>query len=98
MINTILTTVQYHMINTWLVTVFCLFVLTICAVLRVIPGPARDDRFVAGTTAITLAAGAALGLSIYWGNLGMLDSSIALIALCYAGTIAMAQKERGEKV
>ncbi len=86
------------MINTWLVTVFCLIVLSICAVLRVIPGPSRDDRFVAVNTAITLAAGAALGLSIYWGNLVMLDISIVLIALCYAGTIAMARSESGEKI
>jgi multisubunit Na+/H+ antiporter MnhF subunit len=85
------------MINTWLVTVFCLIVLSVCAVLRVIPGPSRDDRFVAVNTAITLAAGAALGLSIYWGNLVMLDISIVLIALCYGGTIAMARSEGGEK-
>jgi multisubunit Na+/H+ antiporter MnhF subunit len=98
LINIILATVQYHMINTWLVTVFCLIVLSICAVLRVLPGPARDDRFVAVNTAITLAAGAALGLSIYWGNLVMLDISIVLIALWYGGTIAMAWSAGGEKV
>jgi len=98
LINTILTKVYYHMINTWLVTVFCLIVLSVCAVLRVIPGPARDDRFVAVNTAITLAAGAALGLSIYWGNIVILDISIILIGLCYAGTIAMARSEGGEKV
>jgi multisubunit Na+/H+ antiporter MnhF subunit len=86
------------MINTWLVTVFCLIVLSVCAVLRVIPGPARDDRFVALNTAITLAAGAALGLSIYWGNLVILDISLVLIGLCYAGTIAMARSEGGEKI
>jgi multisubunit Na+/H+ antiporter MnhF subunit len=86
------------MINTWLVTVFCLIVLSVCAVLRVIPGPARDDRFVAANTAITLAAGAALGLSIYWGNIVMLDIFLVLIGLCYAGTIAMARSEDGEKV
>jgi multisubunit Na+/H+ antiporter MnhF subunit len=86
------------MINTWLVTVFCLSVLSICAALRGIPGPARDDRFVAVNTAITLAAGAVLGLSIYWGNLIMLDISIVLIALCYAGMIIMARSEKGEKV
>jgi multisubunit Na+/H+ antiporter MnhF subunit len=98
LINTILTKVYYHMINTWLVTVFCLIVLSVCAVLRVIPGPARDDRFVALNTAITLAAGAALGLSIYWGNIVMLDISLVLIGLCYAGTIVMARSEGGEKV
>ena len=97
-INRILSTVQYHMINTWLVTVFCLIVLSICAVLRVIPGPARDDRFVAINTATTLAAGAALGISIYWGDLVILDISMVLITLCYAGTIAVAQSEGGEKV
>jgi len=86
------------MIDTWLFAVFCLILLSVCAVLRVIPGPAGDDRFVAVNAAITIAAGAALGLSISWGNLVVLDISIVLIALCYAGTIAIARSEGGEKV
>jgi multisubunit Na+/H+ antiporter MnhF subunit len=86
------------MIDTWLFAVFCLIFLSVCAVLRVIPGPAGDDRFVAVNAAITIAAGAALGLSISWGNLVVLDISIVLIALCYAGTIAIARSEGGEKV
>jgi multisubunit Na+/H+ antiporter MnhF subunit len=96
-INTILTTVHYHMINSWLVTVFCLVVLSLCAVVRVIPGPARDDRFVALNTAITLAAGAALGLSIYWGNIVLLDISLVLVSLGYAAMIAMARSAGSEK-
>jgi multisubunit Na+/H+ antiporter MnhF subunit len=86
------------MINTWLVTVFCLVVLSLCAVVRVIPGPARDDRFVALNTAITLAAGAALGLSIYWGNIVLLDISLVLVSLGYAAMIVMARSASGEKV
>lgn len=84
------------MIDTWLLAVFCLMFLSICAILRVIPGPTRDDQLVGVTTAISLAAGAALALSISWGNLFLLDVSIALAALCYAGTIVYARSLKGD--
>jgi multisubunit Na+/H+ antiporter MnhF subunit len=84
------------MIDTWLFVALCLAFLSICAILRVIPGPTPDDQLVGVTAAITLAAGAALGLSISWGNLFMLDVSVALAALCYAGTIAYARSGKGE--
>ena len=47
-------------------------------------------------TAITLAAGAALALSISWGNLFLLDVAIAITALCFAGTIAYSRTLKGE--
>jgi multisubunit Na+/H+ antiporter MnhF subunit len=49
-------------------------------------------------TAITLAAAASLSLSISWGNIVILDISIILIALCYAGIIIIARLKKGEKV
>jgi multisubunit Na+/H+ antiporter MnhF subunit len=48
--------------------------------------------------AITLAAAAAVGLSISWGNLLVLDVSILLVALCYAGSIAIARSRKGDEV
>jgi multisubunit Na+/H+ antiporter MnhF subunit len=86
------------MIDTWLFTVLCLISLSVCAVVRIIPGPTRDDRLIALNTAITLAAGAALLLSISFGNLFILDVSIALLALCFAGTIAIARFGKGDEV
>ena len=45
------------MIDAWLFAAICLVLLAICAVLRIIiTGPSPDDRFVAMTAAITIAA------------------------------------------
>ena len=65
--------------------------------MRILPGPTRFDQFVAINTAITLSAGAALLLSISLENLLILDASIALLALCFAGTIAYARFGMGDK-
>src|SRR4030042_4205470 len=91
LINTLPHTLLKYMIDTWLFAVLCLIFLSICAVGRAIPGPTRDDQMVGVNTAITIAAGAALALSITWGNLFVLDVAIVLAALCYAGTIAYAR-------
>jgi multisubunit Na+/H+ antiporter MnhF subunit len=85
------------MIDTWLFAVLCLIFLSVCAVVRIIPGPTRDDQLIALNTAITLAAGAALMLSISFGNLVILDASIALLALCFAGLIAIARFGKGDE-
>ncbi len=84
-----------YMIDTWLFAALCFIFLSLCAVLRIIPGPTRDDQLIAVNAAITIAAGAALALSISWGNLIVLDASIVLVALCYAGTIAYARSGYG---
>lgn len=84
------------MIDSWLFAVLCLIFLAIFAILRVIPGPTRDDQLIGVTTAITIASGAAVALSITWGNLLVLDVSIVLAALCYAGIIAYVRSSRGE--
>jgi multisubunit Na+/H+ antiporter MnhF subunit len=86
------------MIDPWLFAACCLVILSVFAFLRVFFRPAFDDRFVAMNTAITLAAAASLSLSISWGNIVILDISIVLIALCYAGIIIIARLKKGEKV
>jgi multisubunit Na+/H+ antiporter MnhF subunit len=84
------------MIDTWLFAALCLIFLSICAVIRILPGPTRFDRFVAMNAAITLAAGAALAISISLGDLFILDASIVLLVLCFAGTIAFLRYGMGD--
>jgi multisubunit Na+/H+ antiporter MnhF subunit len=86
------------MIDSWLFAALCLIFLSICTILSVIPGPTRDDRLIAVNAAITIAATAAIAFSISRGNLFVLDVSIVLVALCYAGTIAIARSKKGEEV
>ena len=86
------------MIDSWLFAALCLIFLSICAILMIIHGPTRDDRLIAVNTAITIAAGASIALSIFLGNLFVLDVSILLVVLGYAGTIAIARSKRGEEV
>jgi multisubunit Na+/H+ antiporter MnhF subunit len=63
---------------------------------RVITGPQREDQLIAVNASVTIAAAAAIALSIYWGNLFVLDMSIAIVTLCYAGTIVYLRYEKGE--
>ena len=84
------------MIDSWLFAVICLIFLAGFAILRVIPGPTRGDQLIGVTTAITIASGAAVALSITWGNMLVLDVSIILATICYAGIIAYVRSSRGE--
>ncbi len=86
------------MIDSWLFAALCLIFLSICAILRILPGPTRDDKLIAVIAAITLAAAAAVSLSISWGNILVLDVSILLVALCYAGSIAIARSGKGDEI
>jgi len=86
------------MIDSWLFAALCLIFLSVCTILSIIPGPTRDDRLIAVNAAITIAATAAIAFSISRGNLFVLDVSIVLVALCYAGTIAIARSKKGEEV
>jgi multisubunit Na+/H+ antiporter MnhF subunit len=85
------------MIDSWLFAALCLIFLSICAILTIIHGPTRDDRLIAVNAAITIAMGAAIALSISLGNLFVLDVSIVLGGLCYAGTFAIARSKEGEE-
>lgn len=42
-------------VDIWLFTAVVFFILTICAVLRIIPGPTLNDRLIAINVAATLA-------------------------------------------
>ena len=82
------------MTDPWLFAAFFLVILSVFAFLRVFFRPGRDDQFVAVSAAITLAATASLSFSISSGNIVILDISIVLITLCYAGTIIIAQLKK----
>ena len=84
------------MIDTWLFAALCFGVLALCALLRVIPGPERNDRIVALSAAITLAAAAALVLSIASGDLFILDGAIVVVLLIFAGMLACVKFCGGE--
>lgn len=75
------------MIDTWLLAALCFGVLALCALLRVIPGPERNDRIVSFTAAVTLFAAAALVLSIAQGSLFILDAAIIITIILFAGTL-----------
>jgi multisubunit Na+/H+ antiporter MnhF subunit len=79
------------MIDTWFFAALCFIFLALCALLRVIPGPERNDRIVSFTAAITMAAAAALVLSIASGNLIILDAAIIVVLLLFAGTLGCAK-------
>jgi multicomponent Na+:H+ antiporter subunit F len=84
------------MIDTWLFAGVCLFVLSFCAVLRIIPGPTRLDRLIALNAAITIACAGLLCLTIVLGNLLILYSAIIFAIACFTGTIYFAHQNRGE--
>jgi multisubunit Na+/H+ antiporter MnhF subunit len=84
------------MIDTWFFAALCFIFLALCALLRVIPGPERNDRIVSFTAAITLFSAAALVLSIASGDLFILDAAIIITLLLFAGTIGYAKFCRGE--
>jgi len=84
------------MIDTWFFATVCLFILSFCALLRIIPGPTRLDRLIALNAAITIACAGLLCLTIALGNLLVLYSAIILAITCFAGTIFSAHQMRGE--
>jgi multisubunit Na+/H+ antiporter MnhF subunit len=86
-----------QMINAWFFAALCLIFLAFCAIVRVIPGPTREDQLIAVTAAITIAAAAAIALSVFWQDLFLLDILIAIVTLCYAGTIVYAHYGMGEE-
>ena len=85
------------MIDTWLFAALSFGFLALCALLRVIPGPERNDRIISFTAAITMAAAAAPVLSIASGNLFILDAAIIIALLLFAGTLGYAKFCGGEE-
>jgi multisubunit Na+/H+ antiporter MnhF subunit len=79
------------MIDTWLFAAFCSSLLAAGAIVRVLRAGTRHDRFLAAMVAVTTGSVAGLALSISMGTLLVLDATIVLALLCFAGLIALAK-------
>jgi len=80
------------MIDSWLVASILLFVLALCAAVRILPGPTRLDRLVAVNVTVTIACTGLFLFAISLGNLLMLDFAILLAVIFFFGTIWSAGK------
>ncbi len=79
------------MIDTWLLAAFCLILLTLGALVRVLRSRTRNDRYLAAMVMVTAGSAAGLTLSIAAGTLLVLDATIMVVLLCFAGIIARAK-------
>jgi multisubunit Na+/H+ antiporter MnhF subunit len=79
------------MIDTWLFAAFCLLLLTLGALFRVLRTKTRHDRYIAAMVAVMVGSVAGLTLSIAYGTLQILDATIILALLCFAGIIVLAK-------
>ncbi|WP_321507753.1 hypothetical protein [uncultured Methanoregula sp.] len=84
------------MIDTWLLAVFFLALLTLGALIRVIRIKSRFDRLVAAIVAISLAALTGLLLSIALGTFLVLNITILLVLVCFAGLVAKIHFSKGD--
>ena len=76
------------MIDSWFLAVFFLALLTLGALVRVLRIKSRFDRLVAAIVAISLGAATGLLMSIAWGNIFVLNITVILVLLCFAGLVA----------
>jgi multisubunit Na+/H+ antiporter MnhF subunit len=83
-------------IDTWLFTAICLFILATGALLRIIPGPTRLDRLMAINIAVSIACAGALALTISQGNVWVLELTIIITVFCFVGTTRAASRQRSE--
>ena len=79
------------MIDTWLFAAFCFSLLTLAVLVRMLRSRTRNDRYLAAMVAVTVISAAGLTLSITAGTLVILDATIILVLLCFAGIIARAK-------
>jgi hypothetical protein len=85
------------MIDTWLLAVFFLALLTLGALVRVVRIKSRYDRLVAAIVALLLASMVGLLSSIAWGTLLVLNVTIILVLICFAILVAKIHSCRGER-
>jgi multisubunit Na+/H+ antiporter MnhF subunit len=74
-------------IDIWLFTAVVFFFLSICAVLRIIPGPTLNDRLIAINVAATLACTGALSLAVAAGSLLIVLIAGLLACMVFSFTI-----------
>jgi len=83
-------------LDIWLFAAVCLFILAVCAVLRVIPGPTLYDRLIAINIAATVACAGALALTVSLGNLLIPVLAGLFACIVFATTLRISQVHRGE--
>ena len=84
------------MIDIWLFAAVGFFILTFCAVLRIIPGPTLNDRLIAVNVATTLACAGALALTVSVGSLLVVLIAGLIACIVFATTIRISQVRKGE--
>ena len=82
-------------IDIWFCASVVFFILTICAVLRIIPGPTLNDRLIAANVAATLACAGALALTVSAGSLFVVLVAALLACIVFAATIRISQIRKG---
>jgi multisubunit Na+/H+ antiporter MnhF subunit len=82
-------------IDIWLCVAIGFFILTFCAVVRIIPGPTLNDRLIAVNVAVTLASAGALALTVSVGNLLVALVAVVLACVVFATTIRIFQVRKG---
>lgn len=78
-------------IDIWLVAAICLFVFTVCAIIRIIPGPTLRDRLISVNIAATLACAGALAVTVSTGSLIVVVITAIFACIVFAVTIHMAE-------
>ncbi len=86
------------MIDTWLFSSLCFFILAACAAVRIIPGPTKFDRLVAASTAVTIAIIGGMSAGIAFGSFFLLELVIAFAIISYAVIAIQAATGRSETV
>ena len=81
-------------IDIWLFAAVVLFILTACAVLRIIPGPTLNDRLIAVNVATTLACAGSLALTVAVGSLLVVLIAGLLACIVFATTIRISQTKK----
>lgn len=80
----------------WLITIFCLAVLIIMAIARLIVGPTAPDRVIAVDTVNTLTIAIMVLLGVIYSEIIFVDVAIVYGLLSFVATLFVAKYVGGE--
>ncbi len=83
------------MIDTWLLASASLAVLAAAVLLRIARARTRHDRYVAAMVAVMIGSASGLTLGLALGTLIVIDATIVVALVCFAGIIAFARNYGG---
>jgi len=78
-------------IDIWFIAAAGFFLLTLCAILRIFPGPTLNDRLIAVNVATTLACAGSLALTVALGSLLVVLIAGLLACIVFATTVRISQ-------